>query len=199
MNFSIQTKNLYIRSCSLLTQDSGTCQLEKEQLEAERTSSISQGQECTCRAATSRMPRNFIAKHTAHPTGKTFDPFSFLFPHIPFYIHITMTMDDYSKIYIKPSKNTFKKERKKERKKEKNKMPKEVAKGSRGWRGSSARERGRQSQASKLELQLTTMPSLARGAPYHGGLLLVTLPWGTSSAPQCYPDGSGLEPWRNSP
>ena len=108
-----------------------------------------------------------------------------------------MTMDDYSKIYIKPWSNTCKK---KERKKNKRTGCQKRWQKSRGWRGAgrmAAQQKEAGSEASKLELQLTTMPSLAR-APYRDELLLETRPWKTSSAPRCYLDGSGSEPWRSS-
>lgn len=79
-------------------------------------------------------------------------------------------------------------------------MPNKVAKRQRSWRGQVDRQRNRKGQgteASKLVLQLTTMPALAL-ASFHDELLLVTRPWKTSSAPRCSPGGSGLEPWWNS-
>ena len=63
-----------------------------------------------------------------------------------------------------------------------------------GKSNGSATESGQGTEASKLVLQLTTMPALAL-ASYNDELLLVTRPWKTSSAPRCSLGGSGLEPW----
>lgn len=91
----------------------------------------------------------------------------------------------------------------KERKKEKTKEQDAKRGGKKAEAGGGAgrmatQQKGAGSEASKLGLQLTTMPSLAH-APYHDELLLETRPWRTSSAPRCYLDGSGSEPWQSSP
>jgi hypothetical protein len=99
-------------------------------------------------------------------------------------------------------KQHMQKERKKERKKEKKKKEQNAKQ---GGKKKKERSRGRQvewqrnrkgqgTEASKLVLQLTTMPALAL-ASYHDELLLETRPWKTSSAPRCSPGGSGLVPW----